>query len=135
MGESIIRFVPWDYGSKIEKPGERWTVEELGHKINAQIFGVRNPGLRSSREAEARRSRAGWNITTNRVIVLAGPGVERTRDAVAALRLLAVEANVGVANTWGAKGSVPVGRPAPPRHGRACKQRDLELLGRDDAAE
>jgi hypothetical protein len=31
----------------IEKPGKRWTVEELGHKINAHLYGVRNPGLRS----------------------------------------------------------------------------------------
>jgi NAD(P)-dependent dehydrogenase (short-subunit alcohol dehydrogenase family) len=47
VGESIIRMKPWDYGPMIEKPGERWTVEELGHKINAHLYGVRNPGLRS----------------------------------------------------------------------------------------
>jgi NAD(P)-dependent dehydrogenase (short-subunit alcohol dehydrogenase family) len=47
VGESIIRMTPWDYGRTIEKPGERWTVEELGHKINAHLYGVRNPGLRS----------------------------------------------------------------------------------------
>ena len=47
VGDSIIRMKPWDYGQIIEKPGERWTVEELGHKINAHLYGVRNPGLRS----------------------------------------------------------------------------------------
>ena len=47
VGESIIRMTPWDYGRMIEKPGERWMVEELGHKINAHLYGVRNPGLRS----------------------------------------------------------------------------------------
>ena len=47
VGETIIRMKPWDYGPTIEKPGERWTVEELGHKINAHLYGVRNPGLRS----------------------------------------------------------------------------------------
>jgi NAD(P)-dependent dehydrogenase (short-subunit alcohol dehydrogenase family) len=47
VGESIIRMTPWDYGRQIEKPGERWTAEELGFKLNAHVFGVRNPGLRS----------------------------------------------------------------------------------------
>ena len=47
VGETIVRMKPWDYGPTIEKKGERWTAEELGHKINAHLYGVRNPGLRS----------------------------------------------------------------------------------------
>jgi hypothetical protein len=53
---------------------------------------------------------------------------------VAALRQLAVEANIGVANTWSAKGLF---RWDDPHHlgTVGLQERDLELLGAYDAAE
>jgi hypothetical protein len=70
----------------------------------------------------------------NRVIVLAGPGVVRTPGAVDALRALAHDANVGVANTWSAKGLF--GWDDPHHLGTVGLQaRDLELLGAFDADE
>lgn len=47
VGDSIIKFMPWDYGNMIEKPGARWDPAELGAKLNAKVFGCRAPGLRS----------------------------------------------------------------------------------------
>jgi thiamine pyrophosphate-dependent acetolactate synthase large subunit-like protein len=62
-----------------------------------------------------------------RVAMLAGPGVLRER-AVDGLRAFADAANVGVANTWGAKG---VFAWDSPHHLGTCglQARDFELLG------
>lgn len=62
-----------------------------------------------------------------RVAMLAGPGVLRAR-AVDGLRAFADAANVGVANTWGAKG---VFAWDSPHHLGTCglQARDFELLG------
>jgi thiamine pyrophosphate-dependent acetolactate synthase large subunit-like protein len=62
-----------------------------------------------------------------RVAMLAGPGVLRDR-AVDGLRAFADAANVGVANTWGAKG---VFAWDSPHHLGTCglQARDFELLG------
>lgn len=62
-----------------------------------------------------------------RAAVLAGPGVLRDR-AVDGLRAFAEAANVGVANTWGAKGVV---RWDSSHHLGTCglQARDFELLG------
>lgn len=62
-----------------------------------------------------------------RVAILAGPGVLRDR-AVDGLRAFAGAANVGVANTWGAKGVFPWDSP---HHLGTCglQSRDFELLG------
>lgn len=62
-----------------------------------------------------------------RVAILAGPGVLRDR-AVDGLRAFAGAANVGVANTWGAKGVFPWDSP---HHLGTCglQARDFELLG------
>ncbi len=59
--------------------------------------------------------------------MLAGPGVLRDR-AVDGLRAFAAAANVGVANTWGAKG---VFNWDSPHHLGTCglQERDFELLG------
>lgn len=62
-----------------------------------------------------------------RTAMLAGPGVLRDR-AVDGLREFAAAANVGVANTWGAKG---VFNWDSPHHLGTCglQERDFELLG------
>jgi thiamine pyrophosphate-dependent acetolactate synthase large subunit-like protein len=62
-----------------------------------------------------------------RVAMLAGPGVLRDR-AVDGLRAFAAAANVGVANTWGAKG---VFAWDSPHHLGTCglQARDFDLLG------
>jgi acetolactate synthase-1/2/3 large subunit len=62
-----------------------------------------------------------------RTAMLAGPGVLRER-AVDGLRDFAAAANVGVANTWGAKGVFPWDSP---HHLGTCglQARDFELLG------
>jgi thiamine pyrophosphate-dependent acetolactate synthase large subunit-like protein len=62
-----------------------------------------------------------------RVAMLAGPGVLRDR-AVDGLRAFAEAANVGVANTWGAKGVFPWDSP---HHLGTCglQADDFELLG------
>ena len=60
------------------------------------------------------------------VVVLAGPGVVRTRS-IDGLRAFATAANVPVANTWGAKGVLPWDSP---HHIGTCglQARDFELL-------
>src|SRR5262245_17120565 len=65
-----------------------------------------------------------------RTVMLAGPGVLRDR-AVDGLRAFAAAANVGVANTWGAKG---VFNWDSPHHLGTCglKADDFVLLGFDD---
>ena len=72
-------------------------------------------------------SRASWPIADARRVVLAGPGVVRD-GAIEGLRAFAAAANVGVANTWGAKG---VFNWDSPHHlGTVGLQaRDFELLG------
>lgn len=65
------------------------------------------------------------------VVVLAGPGVVR-RGQAAALRELAARANIGVLNTWGAKGLFPWAS----RHHLGTvglQARDFELAGIADA--
>lgn len=66
-----------------------------------------------------------------RVVVLAGPGVIDA-DAVDGLRAFAAAGNLGVANTWGAKG---VFSWDSPHHLGTCglQARDFELLGFGDA--
>ena len=66
--------------------------------------------------------------TDARRVVLAGPGVVARDGAVEGLRAFAAAANVGVANTWGAKG---VFNWDSPHHlGTVGLQaRDFELLG------
>jgi len=66
-----------------------------------------------------------------RVVVLAGPGVIDA-DAVDGLRRFAAAGNLGVANTWGAKG---VFSWDSPHHLGTCglQARDFELLGFGDA--
>jgi thiamine pyrophosphate-dependent acetolactate synthase large subunit-like protein len=67
-----------------------------------------------------------------RRVVLAGPGVVQAGpDAVAGLRAFAAAANIGVANTWGAKGLFAWDSPY---HLGTCglQARDFELLGFGD---
>jgi thiamine pyrophosphate-dependent acetolactate synthase large subunit-like protein len=68
---------------------------------------------------------------TGRVVVLAGPGVVDA-GALEALRALADDGSLGVANTWGAKG---VFNWDSPHHLGTCglQARDFELLGWADA--
>ena len=76
-------------------------------------------------------------LASERVVVLAGPGVlvgpaDRTADALAGLRSLAAAYDLGVANTWGAKG---VFNWDSPHHLGTCglQARDFELLGWSEA--
>jgi len=68
---------------------------------------------------------------SGRLVVLAGPGVVDA-GAIAALRAFAEAGDLGVANTWGAKG---VFAWDSPHHLGTCglQSRDFELLGFDDA--
>jgi thiamine pyrophosphate-dependent acetolactate synthase large subunit-like protein len=64
---------------------------------------------------------------SSKVVVFAGPGVARS-GAVAALRELAARANVGVANSWGAKGLFEW--QSPHHLGTVgLQERDFELCG------
>ena len=83
-------------------------------------------GLAGATGATARRS-ACSSQPRGRTAMLAGPGVLRDR-AVDGLREFAAAANVGVANTWGAKG---VFNWDSPHHLGTCglQARDFELLG------
>ena len=69
-----------------------------------------------------------------RIVVLAGPGVFDVPDGagVAGLRTFAAEGELGVANTWGAKGVFDWDSP---HHLGTCglQARDFELLGWSDA--
>jgi len=67
------------------------------------------------------------DLRGRRAAVLAGPGVLRD-DCVDGLRVFAAAANVGVANTWGAKGAFAWDSP---HHMGTCglQARDFELLG------
>jgi len=76
-------------------------------------------------------------LASERVVVLAGPGVlvgpdARTTDALAGLRALAAAHDLGVANTWGAKGAFNWDSP---HHLGTCglQARDFELLGWSEA--
>jgi Thiamine pyrophosphate enzyme, central domain len=65
------------------------------------------------------------------VVALVGPGVVRA-GAVDGLRAFAAAGNLGVANTWGAKGVFPW--DSPHHMGTAgLQERDFELLGFGDA--
>ena len=68
---------------------------------------------------------------TGRIVVLAGPGVIEA-GAVAELRAFAAAGDLGVANTWGAKG---VFAWDSPHHLGTCglQARDFELLGFGEA--
>jgi len=71
------------------------------------------------------------SLPSGRVVVLAGPGVIDD-GAIDALRAFASAGNLGVANTWGAKG---VFAWDSPHHLGTCglQSRDFELLGWHDA--
>lgn len=74
---------------------------------------------------------AAMSTRTGRVVVLAGPGVING-DALDGLRAFAHAGNLGVANTWGAKG---VFAWDSPHHLGTCglQARDFELLGWGEA--
>jgi thiamine pyrophosphate-dependent acetolactate synthase large subunit-like protein len=82
--------------------------------------------------AVARAGAVDIDDVDGRVVVLAGPGVIDA-DAVDGLRVFADAGDLGVANTWGAKG---VFSWDSPHHLGTCglQARDFELLGFGDAS-
>ena len=71
-------------------------------------------------------------LANARAVVLAGPGVLAGSDALRGLRAIAAAYDLGVANTWGAKG---VFNWDSPHHLGTCglQSRDFELLGWSEA--
>lgn len=47
VGDSIVRYVPWDYGGQIDNGGLRWEAAKIGPLADAHIFHSRHPGLRT----------------------------------------------------------------------------------------
>lgn len=45
VGNSIIRYRPWEHGEKVENDGRRWEPDELTALMNAHVFHSRPPGL------------------------------------------------------------------------------------------
>jgi hypothetical protein len=101
-------------------------VDQLAEPGLAALFEEAEDRLRVERVAPTVHA-SPLELRGRRAVVLAGPGVVRD-GCVDGLRAFAAAANVGVANTWGAKGVFPWDSP---HHMGTCglQAHDFELLG------
>lgn len=77
--------------------------EELIREADALLYPPARPSPSPGQGGAADVAAPDVLLATGRIVVFAGPGVVRS-NAVPALRSLAARANIGVANSWGAKG-------------------------------